>query len=251
MAAKTYIYLDVNVSETAYQTTTTATTAVGAGKVLVAIAENGTGEATYQVINGQGGVNIDASSIVAGSITGNEIAASTITAGKITVTSLSAISTNMGTVTVDSSGYIRGGATGYLTGTGFFLGYDTDAYKFHVGNPSGNNMRWTGTELIINDSTLNFESVFGDGSDGDVTISSDTSLSTDMYYNNLTINSGKALTCNGYRIFVKGTLTNNGTIKQNGGNGATATTYQGANGGAGTNSGSISGSPAGQAGSNG
>lgn len=133
MTAKTYIYLDVNVSETAYQITTTATTAVGAGKVLVAIAENGTGEATYQVINGQGGVNIDASSIVAGSITGNEIAASTITAGKISITSLSSISANLGTVTIDSAGYLRAGATGYMTGNGIWMGYDTDAYKFRVG----------------------------------------------------------------------------------------------------------------------
>ena len=38
MTAKTYIYLDIGVSTTAYQTTTTASTAVGSGKVLVAIA---------------------------------------------------------------------------------------------------------------------------------------------------------------------------------------------------------------------
>lgn len=99
MVAKTYIYLDTAVSTTAYQTTTTATTAVGAGKVLVAIAQNGTGEATFQVLQGQGGQNIDAANIVAGSITANEIAASTITAGKMSVTQLSAIAANLGTVT--------------------------------------------------------------------------------------------------------------------------------------------------------
>ena len=69
---------------------------------------------------------ITAGQIAAGTITGNEIAASTVTAGKISVTSLAAISTNVGTVTVDSSGYIRGGATGYMTGTGFFMGYHSD-----------------------------------------------------------------------------------------------------------------------------
>ncbi len=48
--------------------------------------------------------------------------------------------------------------------------------------------------------------VFGDGSDGDVTITSDTTLTRDMYYNNLTLNGGN-LNAGGYRVFVKGTLT--------------------------------------------
>ena len=54
-------------------------------------------------------------------------------------------------------------------------------------------------------------SVFGDGSDGDVTISTNTSLSRDMYYNDLTVNA--ELNPNGYRIFVKGTLSGTGSIK--------------------------------------
>ena len=41
----------------------------------------------------------------------------------------------------------------------------------------------------------------------DVTISSNTSLTRDMYYNNLTINSSCDLDTNGYKVFVKGTLT--------------------------------------------
>ena len=47
---------------------------------------------------------------------------------------------------------------------------------------------------------------FGDGSDGDVTISSSVSLTRDMYYNNLTIASGGVLATNGYRVHVKGIL---------------------------------------------
>lgn len=48
---------------------------------------------------------------------------------------------------------------------------------------------------------------FGDGSDGDVTINSGTTtLTRDMYYNNLTITSTGVLNPAGYRIFVKGTL---------------------------------------------
>ena len=88
MAAKTYIYLDTAVSSTAYQTTTTSTTAVGIGKVLIAVAQNGTGEATFKVLQGQGGENIDAANIVAGSITANEIAASTITGVQISASAI-------------------------------------------------------------------------------------------------------------------------------------------------------------------
>jgi hypothetical protein len=61
--------------------------------------------------------------------------------------------------------------------------------------------------------------LFGDGSDGDVTIAANTTLTRDMFYNNLTINSGVTLNTANYRIFVKGTLTNNGTIACNGNNG--------------------------------
>lgn len=55
--------------------------------------------------------------------------------------------------------------------------------------------------------------LFGDGSDGDVTISSGTTtLSRDMRYRNLTINAGAVLDANGYRVFVSGTLTLNGKL---------------------------------------
>ena len=49
--------------------------------------------------------------------------------------------------------------------------------------------------------------IFGNGSDGDVEISSDTTLTRDMYYHNLTIDDGVTLNPGGYRVFVSGTLT--------------------------------------------
>lgn len=69
-------------------------------------------------------------------------------------------------------------------------------------------------------STLNF----GDGSDGDLSISSGTTtLTRTMYYNNLTISSTAVLDPAGYKIYVKGTLTisGSGTVQRspnNGGN---------------------------------
>jgi hypothetical protein len=56
-------------------------------------------------------------------------------------------------------------------------------------------------------------SEWGDGSDGNVTLSSNTSLSGAKYYNNLTINSGVTITgASPIIIFARGTVTINGTI---------------------------------------
>jgi hypothetical protein len=52
---------------------------------------------------------------------------------------------------------------------------------------------------------------FGNGADGNVTISSNTTLTRTMYYNNLTVNTGIVLTTAGFKIYVKGTLTLSGT----------------------------------------
>ncbi len=59
---------------------------------------------------------------------------------------------------------------------------------------------------------LGNDTVYGSGTDGDVTITGTTVLTEDMYYNNLTVNSGINLVTNGFRVFVKETLTNNGVI---------------------------------------
>lgn len=59
------------------------------------------------------------------------------------------------------------------------------------------------------------DSVYGQGTDGTVIISNTntpTVLIRDMYYDNLTINANCTLITNGFRLFVKNTLTNNGTI---------------------------------------
>jgi len=62
-------------------------------------------------------------------------------------------------------------------------------------------------------SSLGNDEVYGPGTDGDVIITGNpTTLTSDMYYNNLTINSGAFLLTNGFRVFVKNTLTINGAI---------------------------------------
>lgn len=97
--------------------------------------------------------------------------------------------------------------------------------------------------LIYPPSTLvRVPNLHGDGSDGNVVISSNTTLTRDMYYNNLTINSGNTLYTNGFRIFVKNILVNKGTIDCSGSNAS------GQSAGAGAPSGTLAGGVSGGAG---
>lgn len=254
MAARTYIYFDLGVSSTAFQLTTTHATAVGDGKILIAVAKQGTApetEASYTVMNDQQS-NITAANIVAGSITANEIQAGAVTATKIDVTNLSAIKSDMGTIdagtiTLDSSGHIKSGQTAYDTGTGFFLGKDgaTSKLSLGVGGSRTASMTWNGTTLTVNGSDQSMNYIFGTGIDGDSTKSVDSTLVRDAYYNNLTINAGVTFSTGGFRIFVKNTLTNNGTISNAGNAGGAGDNTDYGSGATKKSNGSIGGSGAG------
>lgn len=91
---------------------------------------------------------------------------------------------------------------------------------------------------------------FGMGSDGDVTVSATTTLARDMFYDNLTVTSTGIIKTDGYRIYVKGTLTVDagGIIQHDGQSATTRTGAQGAwtgldsstfGGGAGANGGNF------------
>lgn len=88
------------------------------------------------------------------SILARHIVAGTITADKLSVSELSAITANMGTITagnitLGTSGFIRGGATGYNSGSGWWMGYDAGVYKFFIGDSAGSKLLWNGTTLSI------------------------------------------------------------------------------------------------------
>ena len=73
----------------------------------------------------------------------------------------------------------------------------------------------TGSEVKEYTQRIGNDTVYGNGSDGTVVISNTgtpTVITRDMYYDSLTVNSSCTLITNGFRVFVKGTLTNNGTI---------------------------------------
>lgn len=154
MEALTFIYLDIAVSTTVLQKTTTYSTAVGDGKIMLAVAQNATNGAAVipkgsadLIING--GAQITALSIVAGNI-----AASTITSDKLSVSQIAAISADLGaitagTVTLNGAGYVRGGQTDFNTGVGFFLGYSAGNYKFSVGDPAADYFTFDGSHLRL------------------------------------------------------------------------------------------------------
>tara|TARA_R110002126_G_scaffold109583_1_gene246501 strand:- start:465 stop:2378 length:1914 start_codon:yes stop_codon:yes gene_type:complete len=120
---------------------------------------------------------------------------------------------------------------------------EQDALAGTSGTPSSSNKYvtdadTTGTGSVVRSSVtdaLNIES-FGNGADGAATIASGTTtLTRDMYYTDLTVETGGILKPNGFRIFVNGTLDCEGTGK---------IVSDGNNGGVGGN-GSSSGSTAG------
>lgn len=81
---------------------------------------------------------------------------------------------------------------------------DTGQIKFGDGATAWNSLAYTSTTGPAQ--TIAYRS-FGDGSDGSVTVSSGTTtLSKDMYYNNLTLNGTGVINTNGYKIFVKNNL---------------------------------------------
>ncbi len=71
------------------------------------------------------------------------------------------------------------------------------------------------------------QSLYGDGSDGQIVIGGNVTLTRDWQFWNLTVNPGMTLYTAGYTIRVNGTLQNFGTItdSSSGGNGGTGGTY--------------------------
>ena len=171
--------------------------------------------------------------------TGTQAANATDIANAITGASGTATTTTSGTVKL---------STAALVGTNPIVVGDNDTrvptadHNAALAGTSGTAVS-AANKLVDNaDSRLFNMGVFGDGSDGDVVVSVNGSISRDMYYHNLTINNGIVLSSAGYKIYVSGTLTQVGTglIDNSGGAGGT--------GGAGGNASASTGGTAGTAG---
>lgn len=79
-----------------------------------------------------------------------------------------------GGITFNAGGAIKGGQTDFNTGTGWFLGYSGSAYKFSIGNPSGNYLKWDGSGLTYSGSLTDARSYTA----GNIVIGSSCSIST-------------------------------------------------------------------------
>lgn len=116
MSAFNYIYLDTAVSITVLQVATSFTP--GAGKVIIATAQNGTTEASYLMMGGSGDLYVD----------GANISAASVIASKMSVAQLSAITADLGTITAGTvtGATLQTAASGtrfVMTSTAF-QGYD-------------------------------------------------------------------------------------------------------------------------------
>ena len=112
-------------------------------------------------------------------------------------------------------------ATGYTGANAYILSTGAAVFKNIV-------IGGTTIQYVITNSGI-FS--YGDGSDGTATCDGSTAvtgmsrsgsiytLTRDVYFDSLTINSGVTVKPDGYRIFVKNTFTVSGTIERNGGNG--------------------------------
>lgn len=112
--AKTYVYLDINVSLTVYQISTTATNAIGIGKVLIAVCSAAVAPsvtATYILVQ-------------ATQIVGDNIIANTVDAEKLNVAILSAITADLGSITAGSIN-INNKSFIESTGEATFIGVST------------------------------------------------------------------------------------------------------------------------------
>ena len=115
MSALNYIYLDTAVSTTVLQKTTTYSTAVGSGKIILAAAQNNTTGASIIPFTGQqpildGTAQIVASSITAGAIAATAIDSMTVTGATIRTAS-SGARTEMNASNLFGLGF--GGVGGY------------------------------------------------------------------------------------------------------------------------------------------
>jgi len=81
-----------------------------------------------------------------------------------------------------------------------------------------NTLIWETGALLVRTNDKFIPQEFWNWSDWTVVISSNTSLTRDMYYDNLTINATQTLTTAWFRIFVKDTFINNGIVDYSGNN---------------------------------
>jgi len=153
MGLRNYIYLDVNISTTAYQVSTGILDPIGSGKVLIAIADAGSPLSTYNLVQ--------ATQVIA-----DNILANTIGANKMNVGQLSAISADVGTLTAGNiNGLTITGGTVRTSSTGTRIEMNGGANAFQVYSSSVLRAAFAGTTLnFYNSGGSAVGGIFVDGS---------------------------------------------------------------------------------------
>jgi hypothetical protein len=169
-------------------------------------------------------------------ISGGKITTNTLSADAITTSSFTSKAITLAIAAGTGDSYFAGGNNldlvnwrgGDVNGGAVIFGLDdsdSDSGKFFAGNYyTRQYAQFNGTNLIVNDSILSNQDIYGDGSDGNVTTVGNVTLTKDMYYDNLTVSAEDILNPSGYRIFVKNTLTVNGKIAREGNTGGNGST---------------------------
>ena len=137
MSAKTYVYLDINVSTTSYQTTTDVNAPLGVGRVLIAVCQNATVSATYALVQT---TQISGDNIIANSINGSKI-----TAGSITATQISSAYVYAGTINADQ---INAGTITGMTIIGSTLSTATSGQRVVLTTTLAEYYNSTGTKIV-------------------------------------------------------------------------------------------------------
>ena len=66
-----------------------------------------------------------------------------------------------GAFSIGTSGSFSSGATGYSTGTGWWMDYNGGTPRFRIGNPAGNQLTWDGTTLTVTGNGSGLTSISG------------------------------------------------------------------------------------------
>jgi hypothetical protein len=219
-----YKLITISQSDTGTQVVTLGTTLLGTSF---------TNLVTFTSLSTPGSTTIDGANITTG----------TVNANRITTTNLSAINSNLGLVNIGASGsslgYVKTLSRNYGdTSAGFFLGYDSTAYKFELSNSdrsklfqfdSGGNAQIKGVDILGGQTAYNTGTGFFLGSSGSFSVGTGpnslrfdgTTLTVPAV--NITGTIPSTVTHSGD---VTGTLNSSpvGTVVTNAGNGATAFT---------------------------
>lgn len=151
-----------------------------------------------------------------------------------------------GGVTFAAAGVVDGELVTYAlqdgtnreVGTGTYTAAGTLLSRTLIASTTGSLLNLTSASVVfltagaLDLSTGNLQ-YFGDGSDGDVTITGSTTLTRDMNYNNLTMGTGGFINTAGFRVHVLGKLLDTGNVSgafRN--NGVAGTSSVGSTGGA-------------------